>query len=650
MILVLPLLAYFVLLVRSRDLPASVSWWRRNAYAIVLGLAASVPVLPTLFLDTTIGRGLSNAVDEDGQIVSVATQPYAIDWSVVLLACWLVLWPAMQFIRSPKLPAVFENLASLDDEEVVQSIGSMSAALGMRPPRVVQSRTEHGFLVNACAADGLCPTVIVGDGVMHTMDSRQREAVLAHELGHLASHIGAWRVIIAMCAAIAAVLVSGWVSLYVAGMWLVAAGVMASVAYSHRAEFAADRLAASIVGADEMIAAVATLDAASGFSAGGSPRLHGLLSHPHFDERKARLLAERAPADVCQNARSAARARVTSWLLCLLLLLGSVVLGSFGWTGIALVLGVLVACAPTVSNIAVQPWGAVNDARKLGVRFLHPVLRVRVACWVAVVLSFGLAVAIRGDTASVLTVASSVWLLGALAWGAGELRIRGELGQHLAAHEWQEWLRVYDAAPQRVRQRRDLWGDAMEVTHHVGDQERAQDEYAGLIARYPDYLHASLFRAGQLRPVDSAAAVELLRSVAEHVPESSHVHGALASALRVHGDFDAAWASIQQAIALRPGEDWLHAVACRVAIARGELAVAAQELQAAKGGGAADLLTIIAEAHLAVVERRPEAAELVAACEARVAQEPLRNNESEVAGLVAMLAEVRGSTGQEHNE
>lgn len=639
MILVVPLLAYFVLLVRSRDLPASVSWWRRNAYAIVLGLATTVPLLPTLFLPTMFGKGLLYIVGDDGKLtpIPVSAWDYSIGWATVLLASWLVLTQSLQYMRSKDLIRGFDNLVLLDDGEVARRIGEMSADLGIRLPRVLQSQSESGLLVNAGAVDGVSPAVIVGDGVMNRMEPPERDAVLAHELGHLASHIGATRVVLAVLVSVASVFASGYLPMVVAAVWLLAAWVSALAACSHRAEFAADRLGASLVGNDVMAGALATI-AGANYDDEHGPWLSGLLTHPHLAERTVRLQGERVPEAVAQDARVAARARVILRLVCAMFLGASFWLGSLGWTAVSLVLAAIVAGAPNAALLAALPWRRIREAREFGAR-LPSVVRCRIVFWSFTVVAVLLAVVISGDAGGVFALVGIAALLLALCWGRSELRTRRQLGRHVAAQEWHEWLQAYDAAPTRIRQRRDLWFLALEIAQQAGDPERAEIEYRGLTSRYPGYLFAHLIRAGQLRAGNTEEAVRLVRMVLTHVPGNASAMGALASALRAHGDFDAAWQEVQAALALRPDLTWLQAVACRIAIARGDLKAARQALAAAQQRDPKELLTLLAHADLAIAERSEQAAELVAACQARILVEPFRNYESDVERLVGLLDE-----------
>ena len=130
----------------------------------------------------------------------------------------------------------------------------------------------------------------------------------------------------------------------------------------------------------------------------------------------------------------------------------------------------------------------------------------------------------------------------------------------------------------------------------------------------------------------------MLRMVQQHLPGNASVMGTLASALRANQEFDAAWKQVHRARQLRPDAEWLHAIACRIAIARGDLDAANQALCEAQKHNLNDLLTLLARTELAIVERSKDASELVAECQTRALAEPRRNNGPDAEQLAQLLA------------
>jgi Zn-dependent protease with chaperone function len=103
----------------------------------------------------------------------------------LLSALWmaLALRPPMQSLpfRSP-LPLV-------DDPDFVERVGLLAVKVDIAPPRVRLLRTVGGSLNTLAWVGGLPqPSLVVTDGTLHRLKPIERDAIVAHEVGHIANH------------------------------------------------------------------------------------------------------------------------------------------------------------------------------------------------------------------------------------------------------------------------------------------------------------------------------------------------------------------------------------------------------------------------------------------------------------------------------
>jgi hypothetical protein len=320
-------IAFVALLLRGARLGrGQVTVGRRLWITALLAIGTSMPWVPCWIVPPTFGRGIAKVTgawleDEqhpEGRFVPIEELPSEIVAGMVetdearggpelfvVLCAWLsLIGIAGQMLRLPRKLAVIGELPPVADPALGARIAELARSLGLPPPLVVQPRTAHGH-ANAFAAGVLAPIVAVYDGIALRLSPTERDAVIAHELGHLAGRHLLWGFARTVLVAVAAVVVSMFVPLLVALAWLLAAAIALPVVTGWRRERDADRRAAAVVGSAAMTAALDKIHAVNGLPPAAAWRF-ALVTHPPLAVRAFWLAADAAPSPLvarCLRAR-----------------------------------------------------------------------------------------------------------------------------------------------------------------------------------------------------------------------------------------------------------------------------------------------------------------------------------------------------------
>ncbi len=80
-------------------------------------------------------------------------------------------------------------LPLVDDPGFVARVAQLALAMNIDPPRTRLFRTVGGQQRISAWAHGLAkPAIVIADGVLHRLRPAERDAIMAHEIGHIANH------------------------------------------------------------------------------------------------------------------------------------------------------------------------------------------------------------------------------------------------------------------------------------------------------------------------------------------------------------------------------------------------------------------------------------------------------------------------------
>jgi tetratricopeptide (TPR) repeat protein len=245
---------------------------------------------------------------------------------------------------------------------------------------------------------------------------------------------------------------------------------------------------------------------------------------------------------------------------------------------------------------------------------------------------------VSGQAGAGLALAAIVLFVAAMWWGRGERRARHRLAERMQHRDLRGWLVSYQTLKPRLRAKPDLWLTSSDVLYALGERERAEAELDRLLARWPRFHFARITRLARVRGSDPQAAVPLARELVQLLPDHPSAIASLASVLRSAGQLDEAWQLASCVRRMRPRGGPYHAIAARIATARGDLPAAREALGQAARREPGEARTLVAQADLECAEHSPTAAQAVERARDVVGRTLFSYLESDVAALQARLA------------
>jgi Zn-dependent protease with chaperone function len=619
---------------------------RRLAIAGLLAGASILPALPVPWLGWTIARGTGHYVVEDPAAPRqpVATPAGPVDL-VAVVGLWLVLLRlGIRNLRLHRVRFGRDGLREVDPA-VTARVTELAAQFGLPPTQVWQAAGSGPALaVHAVTGGALVPIIVVGEGVLHRLAPEERDAVIAHELAHVAQHAVLRRIAWHALLALAVVLASGWLPLLVALALALAARGFLDAWVGHGEEVAADLAAGRWVGFAVMASALDKTHA-DALQADSVPWFHAVLSHPALAVRAYRL-RQAAPADLrraievdeshVQRCLRARRLAMALWpvLLLLVAVAGAVPAAKH----LAVAVGLAVAAIPLAPHLVfVREYSAwlQTDPRAVW-RWVEAWLP-----WAVAIASLPLALLARAKDAPLW------WLplaLGA-ACAAHALRtrlrvgpLRRELNELFANRDFAGYLRRCEALAPALRRQPEQRLQENLARAATGAPMEAAEELLRVASEHRSARYAALWAIVLLRPRDPERAVRVGRDLVARMPGSPLPEALLAGALLYAGAAHEAWPHVERVVQRLPRHGGYHALRSRIALARGDATTAAASLLRAERLAPGDLPTLLARAEADVAAGSATAVESIARLRAAVQVTPLAFAEVDLARLERAVA------------
>lgn len=228
------------------------------------------------------------------------------DWSfmVTIFVVWNLVYLAMALGRPVRLAFRKEALPAVEDDALLGRVDELSQRMGIRTPVVRLWKSLSGEQQTLAYAGGIvAPSLVVTDGILHRLAPNERDAVIAHELAHLANHSIWWLVCVTPLALTAAILSDPFLPEFTT-LALGAAlrsGLLRLV--SRHLERDCDLRAARVLGFRNMASALRKIHAVLPLRDRGwlSMLIYATTTHPSRDERLAALWRA-APDGDCPEA------------------------------------------------------------------------------------------------------------------------------------------------------------------------------------------------------------------------------------------------------------------------------------------------------------------------------------------------------------
>jgi Zn-dependent protease with chaperone function/Tfp pilus assembly protein PilF len=536
--------------------------------------------------------------------VSSGCAPLTQGWLAVGLTLFCMAATAPMLLPPVRLRGTSQKLPRVDDGAFLSRIAELAGAMHLPPPLVRLWPSATGAQAALAFAGCLpAPQLVVTDGILHRLSPAERDAVVAHELGHLANG-SLWlltAVIPVTCAL--AIAVSPWFPLMIVLPFGLALGIGLRRMVCRPLELDADLRAARAAGFRAMATALAKVHAVNSFGDRGVLPLliHATATHP---SREARLwsLRNASPAGddskivvdqvLVRRHQVAARAVFLVWLL---VLAGTMAAGCMSAEPAMFAVPLWVTVVtPTVLRYAGQ-WRRISlDRQRLGRSSFRPALVV-VALLACPVLAFfpdavaGVIAPLAGLEGSPLFVLYPLLLAGvSIAGGTWMQRIqlarklRGEMAIAMQVHDFQRVLDIGRSAPAALAADPWLRYNIAFARAICGDRTEAIAEFDELWRDQPGFPISAMTLAALLLDADEPdRALAAARGAAGRLPHDSTAQVLVARSLRRLGRLNEARHACELALALDAGDGAAHAVAAALALDDGDCSHAQKSIETA---------------------------------------------------------------------
>lgn len=528
---------------------------------------------------------------------------------------WLTL-----YLRPPVVsPVAQDTLPPVEDSEFLARLREIAERIGIVPP-VARTLASGGSVLGITAYAGgmVAPSIIVSDGVLLRITQEERDAIVAHELGHIANRTLLVYPVIAPVSATVGVLASLWLQPLVAILYGLAFQVGLTRIISRVFEYDCDRRAGRAIGTKETITALQKTYAVSpiGNSGWWSFLAFATATHPSIEERLTalhRLATEAEVIDVtwseaaARRRRWGARCAAGLWLAPMIAIPWLVVTQSLRLLPIVLLAGI--ACAPFLLLQRAIRRDVRTDMRR---RQVQPAVRTNrlwlgfgllLAAWVASQLVNDpdrfreiaggmLLLAMAGVLAAILFAS-----LKTLLFRRGNLHAK--VMRAIYAARWDEAIAVGEKSAKKLRRNPSARNDLALARWMAGQRDTALSELAQLRREYPQFQQPWLTSAILLMDQGSyQEALDLLLQVAPKLKSDSAPHVLAARCHRLLGNIDGLIEQTEQIATIDPGGASSSALKAQIALEQGDPAAAWKHLVEAEQRAPGDTFVTLLRAEV----------------------------------------------------
>ncbi len=538
----------------------------------------------------TILPGIAWAAAEGlGHPVPPEVGTFALGLNGVLLLLW------MSPVRTQTGPI---DLPPVQDPELLGRIADIARRQGIDPPPARLMTSPSGSMQTLAAIAGLAaPVLLVTDGILHRLETAERDAILGHELAHLSTGSLWLFAAIGPLATVLAVVAGASMSLLVVlPLTLLLYGGARRV-IGRAVEVRCDLRSGATTSYAAMSSAVAKIHAIELPNARGLLPLlfHATSTHPSLTVRRAALRAA-APAEEAtaiqydegqlRAERRMARAALGGWLG---LLVSSVAVAQWDERVAA---GILASVVVAFFGMRVRfARHKTRSARLLlrGSRRWTPLVPLFELCGtLLIVLFLLLVVSLRlGHPLVGLFGALVFAVVGGVSFVVSSIRVRASNRlRHAVARGYLQGdlaaVVALSAEVERASKDPGLRNDVALAHGATGDRARASELFRALIADAPRFPRPRINLAVVLLQDDPDGALHAAEGAAALVPEVAGPQILMARALRLLGRLDEAEAAIEVALSADSDDGSAHAVASWLASDQGQPERAAHHLERAR--------------------------------------------------------------------
>jgi Zn-dependent protease with chaperone function/tetratricopeptide (TPR) repeat protein len=542
----------------------------------------------------------------------------------------------------------------LEDAAILARIEQLAQRVGVAPPVARLVRSGSALQMNNAMISGLAaPTMVLYDGILYRLSEEERDAIIAHELGHLANHTFWVWILAGLFCSVAVVVASAFFQALVVvglgttlltGTWLI---------LSRRLELDCDRRAARAMGHRNAASALWKIHADQPMRGLVEFLVGAVATHPSRDERLAAIHRDAPLEDkpeVTWNPRLLAGRHLAAWLaagLWLTVIVGCLVWGYRNpyslWPAVPLFL--------MEGSLFALFFLALRKSNRRRGRLLRT-RRTWRAWWrwaLGIVMTSYVLLHFLGVTERFLGRMNDLWLLActlpiwlALATLLGRSDKAKDLNRRVAiaihSNDYRAALALCEGRPAVVARSPELRYNQALIRAVLGQRTEALDALEQLRQDEPAFKMTWLLLASLYADEGNhARALEMASELSRDLPGDPFGPQAEAWLLRKLGRLDEAEARARTLVEKDPQSSQAYLTLAGVALDRGDHAAARELMTQAERVTPGTMAAALIAAELALVTDDPAAADVIAHAVERARNNPLAFADKEAAELARRL-------------
>ncbi|MCA8998837.1 MAG: M48 family metalloprotease, partial [Planctomycetaceae bacterium] len=585
--------------------------WRQSVegngtWARLLGVAAyaaTAQLLPLLALSAMTVNS------------KVGTDSIRQTGTAIIAFLYSAFWVTLSLRPTVRPIAGKDPLPLVNQPGFVERVEEIASQLRIRTPVVRQLDSGGGAMSIAAFAGGLpAPSIVVSDGVLFRLKDLERDAIVAHELGHIANR-SLWAYpVVPTIAAVAAVLTSVRLPLLSAVLLGMSVQIALFRVVSRYFEFSSDRHAARAIGVAETITALDKTHVASPIGNKGwwSFLAYATATHPSLEERLSalkQLHSEDGELPISWSESAAQRRRRGARIAGLLWLATVVILVALPQTD-----ATELATIPILLATVFGPYLLIQKAIRKDVRTemkrRQNASQARSSNWgvlivlvLSVLLLFYMDHSLAEFKATLVTMAAlglviffAIVLLGTV------LSRRNPYIKMLQAQQrrdWNEAIRIGEANLKKWKGDPAPRTDLALIKWMAGRRDEAIADLAELRESFPKFKQSWLTAAIlELSRGNYHVATKLALEAAEDLPDDMAPHVIAARCQRLLGDVDKLREQSEIVTKIDPGSSSAPALEMLVAMLEGHGSVAWQKLEETEKQAPGDPFVLLLRAEM----------------------------------------------------
>lgn len=537
-----------------------------------------------------------------------------------LVFLFVLFWNSLVLLPPTRWIGSGEGLPRISDESFLSRLQGMCQKLGLPVPVTREWPSSGGGMILQAFAGGVVqPSLTISDGIMMRLEEPEADAIVAHELGHIANHSLWFYPATFSLAWSSAVIAAMWMSPWAAMLFGFAMQTGLSRIVSRYFEYDSDRIAASVAGYKTTVSALDKIHLASQVSNTGwnSFLAFSVATHPSQDER-LQALADIAPENdqpavqwstkSARRRRTGARVAFACWSASMIL---AATLSYYFYDALAIAILLGISLTPsTLLQRAVRKEVRTELKRRQfqpGKKIQWPVILIVVIVMLALFYFLDQAQGEALDWAW----GEMIWILFGLpfgiavllfAWGIWQTSRSPQAKIRLAIHQrrWQDAVDLGKLNAKKIKNDATLRHDLTLALWMSGQQHEAIESMRELREEYPEFKHPWLIESlMHLERDEVDEASQLIEEVRLELKDDISVNGIAARIDRIRGELDNMLKEAAEIEKIVPDSAGVQAFRCAVEMDRGNLDKASEYWEAADHLAPGDAYITLLKAELA---------------------------------------------------